>query len=183
MRRREFITGLGSAAAWPLAAQAQRPPVPVIGFLSGGFPNPNADYAVAFRQGMADAGYVEGRNVAIEYRWANGQGGALRPLAEELAHRPVDAIFAGPPSNSAAHAAKAATPTIPVFEYGADPVKDGLVASLNRPGGKQAGPWSAPVTTTAAIPAARPSAPPCSGFWQTSGTAGSILSWSTRSTA
>jgi putative ABC transport system substrate-binding protein len=140
MRRREFIAGLTGATAWPLAAQAQRPPVPVIGFLSGGFPNPNADYAVAFRQGLADAGYVEGRNVAIEYRWANGQGGALRPLAEELAHRPVDAIFAGPPSNSAAHAAKAATSTIPiVFEYGADPVKDGLVASLNQPGGNVTG--------------------------------------------
>jgi putative tryptophan/tyrosine transport system substrate-binding protein len=135
MRRREFIAGLGSGAAWPLAAQAQRPTVPVIGFLSGGFPNPNADYAVAFRQGLADAGYVEGRNVAIEYRWATGQGRALRPLAEELAHRPVDAIFAGPPLNLAVQAAKAATSTIPiVFVYGNDPVKDGLVASLNRPG-------------------------------------------------
>jgi putative tryptophan/tyrosine transport system substrate-binding protein len=83
MRRREFIAGLGSAAAWPLAAQAQRPTVPVIGFLSFDFPRPNADYVVAFRQGLADAGYVEGRNVAIEYRWANRQGGALRPLAAE----------------------------------------------------------------------------------------------------
>jgi putative tryptophan/tyrosine transport system substrate-binding protein len=135
MRRREFIAGMGSTAAWPLVAQAQRPPVPVIGFLSGGFPRRNADYVVAFRQGLADAGYVEGRNVAIEYRWANGQRGALWPLAEELAQRPVDAIFAGPPLNQAAHAAKAATSTIPiVFVYGADPEKDRLVASLNRPG-------------------------------------------------
>jgi putative ABC transport system substrate-binding protein len=96
MRRREFLAGLTGVAVWPLVAQAQRPQVPVIGFLSGGFPRPNADYVVAFRQGLADAGYVEGRNVAIEYRWANGQGGALRPLAEELARRPVDLIFAGP---------------------------------------------------------------------------------------
>jgi putative tryptophan/tyrosine transport system substrate-binding protein len=140
MRRREFIAGLGGAAAWPVAARAQRPPVPVIGFLSGGFPRPNADYVVAFRQGLADAGYVEGRNVAIEYRWANGQRGVLWPLAEELAHRPVDAIFAGPPLNQAARAAKAATSTIPiVFEYGADPVKDGLIASLNQPGGNITG--------------------------------------------
>jgi putative tryptophan/tyrosine transport system substrate-binding protein len=139
MRRREFIAGLGSAAAWPLAVQAQRPTVPVIGFLSNDFPRRNADYVVAFRQGLADAGYVEGRNVAIEYRWANIQGAALRPLAEELAQRPVDAIFAVS-SNNAAHAAKAATSTIPiVFEYGADPVKDGLVASLNRPGGNVTG--------------------------------------------
>ena len=124
MRRRQFIAGLGGAVAWPIVAQAQRPPVPVIGFLSGGFPRPNADYVVTFRQGLADAGYVEGQNVAIEYRWANDQRGALWPLAEELAHRPVDAIFAGPPLNQAAHAAKAATSTIPiVFVYGADPAR------------------------------------------------------------
>jgi putative tryptophan/tyrosine transport system substrate-binding protein len=139
VKRRTFIAGLGSAVAWPIVALAQRPTVPVIGFLSSGFANPNADYAVAFRQGLADAGYVEGRNVAIEYRWANGQGRALRPLAEELAHRPVDAIVAAV-SNNAAHAAKAATSTIPiVFIYGADPVKDGLVASLSRPGGNITG--------------------------------------------
>jgi putative ABC transport system substrate-binding protein len=139
MQRREFIAGLGSAAAWPMATRAQRPTVPVIGFLSFNFPSPNAEYLVAFRRGLADAGYVEGRNVAIEYRWANGQGGALRPLAEELAHRPVDVIFAIA-ANRAAHAAKAATSTIPiVFEYGADPVKDGLVASFDRPGGNITG--------------------------------------------
>ena len=140
MKRRTFIAGLGSAAVWPFAAQAQRPPVPGIGLLSGGFPNPNARFVVAFRQGLAEAGYVEGRNVAIEYRWANEQGRALRPLAEELAHRPVDVIFAGPPLNLAVRAAKAATSTIPiVFVYGADPVKDGLVASLSRPGGNITG--------------------------------------------
>jgi putative ABC transport system substrate-binding protein len=112
----------------------------VIGLLSGGFPNPNARFVVDFRQGLAEAGYVEGRNVAIEYRWANEQGRALRPLAEELAHRPVDAIFAGPPLNLAVRAAKAATSTIPiVFVYGADPVKDGLVVSLSRPGGNITG--------------------------------------------
>ena len=95
MRRREFIAGLTSVAAWPLAAQAQRPTtVPVIGFLSFGFPNPNAEYVVAFRQGLADAGYVAGRNVTIEYRWANAQGAALRPLAEELVEHQVAAIVA-----------------------------------------------------------------------------------------
>jgi putative ABC transport system substrate-binding protein len=140
MRRRQFIVGLGGAVAWPLAARAQRPAVPVIGFLSGSFPRPNGDNAAALRQGLADAGYVEGRNVAIEYRWANGQRGALGALAEELAHRPVDVIFAPGPLNQAARAAKAATSTIPIIVvYGADPVKDGLVASLNRPAGNITG--------------------------------------------
>jgi putative ABC transport system substrate-binding protein len=82
MRRRTFIVGLGSAAAWPVVARAQRPKVPVIGYLSYSFPSPHAREVVMFRQGLADAGYVEGRNVAIEYRWANGQGAAVRPLAE-----------------------------------------------------------------------------------------------------
>jgi putative ABC transport system substrate-binding protein len=139
MRRRQFIAGLTGAAAWPLAAEAQRPTVPVIGFLSWDFPRPNAQYVVAFRQGLADAGFVEGRNVAIEYRWANTQGAALRPLADELVHRPVDVIFTAG-ANIAADRAKAATSTIPiVFAYGADPVKSGLVASLNRPGGNITG--------------------------------------------
>jgi putative tryptophan/tyrosine transport system substrate-binding protein len=140
MRRREFIAGLTGVAAWPLAAQAQRPTVPVIGFLSFGFPNPNAEYVVAFRQGLADAGYVAGRNVTIEYRWANAQGAALRPLAAELVERQVAAIVAVGGSNGVPLAAKAATSTIPiVFEYGADPIKDGLVAGFNRPGGNTTG--------------------------------------------
>ena len=109
MRRREFIAGLGSAAAWPLAAQAQRPTVPVIGFLSGGFPNPNADYAVAFRQGLADAGYVEGRNVAIEYRWAQNRYDQLRAQAADLVRVAVIVAVGGPAS---AVAAKSATATI-----------------------------------------------------------------------
>ena len=139
MRRRELIAGLASAVAWPVVARAQRPKVPVIGFLSWDFPRPNAEYAVAFRQGLADAGYVDGQNVAIEYRWANSQGAALKPLAEELVRRPVDVIFAVA-SNTVADRAKAATSTIPiVFVYGADPVKSGLVASLNRPGGNMTG--------------------------------------------
>jgi putative ABC transport system substrate-binding protein len=139
MRRREFIAGLGSAAAWPVVARAQRPKVPVIGFLSWDFPRPNAEYAVAFRQGLAAAGYVDGQNVTIEYRWANSQGAALKPLAEELVRRPVDVIFAVA-SNTVADRAKSVTSTIPiVFVYGADPVKSGLVASLNRPGGNMTG--------------------------------------------
>ena len=136
MRRREFIAGL---TAWPVVARAQQAAMPVIGFLSWGFPRSSAVYVTAFRQGLAGAGYVEGRNVAIEYRWANNQARALWPLAEELVHRPVAAIVAVQ-SNSAALAAKAATSTIPiVFVYGGDPVNDGLVASVNRPGGNMTG--------------------------------------------
>ena len=108
MRRREFIAGLGSTAAWPLTARAQQPAVPVIGFLSWGFPRSSAVYVTAFRQGLAGAGYVEGRNVAIEYHWANTQGSALRALAEVLVHRQVAAIVAVG-STGPAHAAKAAT--------------------------------------------------------------------------
>ena len=127
IKRRTFIAWLGSAAAWPIAARAQQPKVPVIGFLSWDFPRPNAEYAVAFRQGLADAGYVDGQNVTIEYRWANSQGAALKPLAEELVRRPVDVIFAVA-SNTVADRAKSVTSTIPiVFVYGADPVKSGLV--------------------------------------------------------
>jgi putative ABC transport system substrate-binding protein len=139
MRRREFMAGIGSAATWPIVARAQQPKVPVIGFLSWDFPSPNVYYTAAFRQGLTAAGYIEGQNVAIEYRWANGQRVALRPLAEELVHRPVDLIVAIA-STAVAHSAKAATSTVPiVFVYGADPVKDGLVASLNRPGGNITG--------------------------------------------
>jgi putative tryptophan/tyrosine transport system substrate-binding protein len=137
MQRREFIAGLG-AAAWPVVARAQQPAVPVIGYLSPGRNPPTSNLVAAFRLGLRETGYVEGRNVEIEYRFAEGHYDRLSALAAELVQRRVAVLVAsGAPS---APAAKAATTTIPVvFSAGVDPVAIGLVASLNRPGGNVTG--------------------------------------------
>jgi putative ABC transport system substrate-binding protein len=139
MRRRQFIAGLGSAGLFALPGLAQQPPVPVIGFLNSGSLDRYQSFLAAFRQGLNDGGYVDGQNVVIETRWAEGRYARLPDLAADLVHRRVSLIAATGGSTSA-HAAKAATSTIPVvFIGGDDPVGDGLVSSLSRPGGNLTG--------------------------------------------
>jgi putative ABC transport system substrate-binding protein len=138
MRRREFMALVGGAAAWPLAARAQQTGVPVVGFLNGASAELSGNYVRPFREGLGEAGFVEGQNVAIEFRWANGRYNELPALAADLVRREVDVIAAT--STPAGLPAKGATTTIPiVFVTGSDPIEQGLVRSFSRPEGNVTG--------------------------------------------
>ena len=139
MRRRQFLALVGAAAVWPTLASGQQPALPVIGFMSGRSPDDSKHLLAAFHQGLGDAGFVEGKNVAVEYRWASGQYDRLPALAADLVKRPVT-VIAAVGGDVSAVAAKQATSTIPiVFGMGGDPIKVGLVDSLSRPGGNATG--------------------------------------------
>src|SRR5262249_24960795 len=139
LRRREFITLLGAAVAWPLAARAQQPAMPVIGYLYSGAPEASAPMLAAFRKGPSEAGFSEGRNVEIECRWANNEPERLPGLAAGLVRR-RGAVIVSPGTSTATLAAKGSTTTIPIiFRTGGDPIELGLVTSLNRPGGNVTG--------------------------------------------